>query len=163
ALDHIAAKLRTTPPERSFFYASGRSSNEAGFLLQLLARCYGTNHVNNCSYYCHQASGVGLRDSVGTATATVELDDLAKCDLLFLIGANAAPNHPRLMGQLMELRRRGGKVIVVNPLREAGLDNFRVPSNVRSLLFGSEIATDYLQPTIGGDIALFAGISKHLI
>ena len=58
-------------PGRSFFYASGRSSNEAGFLLQLFARLFGTNYVNNCSYYCHQASGVGLASSLGTGTATV--------------------------------------------------------------------------------------------
>ena len=47
-------------PNETFWYFSGRSSNEAGFLLQLFARMYGTNNVNNCSYYCHQASGVGL-------------------------------------------------------------------------------------------------------
>ena len=58
ALEKIAEKIQQTDPLRSFFYFSGRSSNEAGFLLQLFARLYGTNHVNNCSYYCHQASGV---------------------------------------------------------------------------------------------------------
>ncbi len=57
ALDKAATALRQCSPERSFFYASGRSSNEAGFVLQLLARLYGTNNVNNCSYYCHQAAG----------------------------------------------------------------------------------------------------------
>ncbi len=163
ALDRIARVLRETPPERAFFYSSGRSSNEAGFLMHLFARAYGTNHVNNCSYYCHQASGVGLKDSIGQGTATLELEDLAECDLLFLIGGNPASNHPRLMTQLMRLRRRGGKVVVVNPVREPGLVNFRVPSSLRSLLFGSEIASLYIQPAIGGDIALFAGIAKRLI
>ena len=53
--------------DETFWYFSGRSSNEAGFLLQLFARLYGTNNVNNCSYYCHQASGVGLTSAVGGA------------------------------------------------------------------------------------------------
>ncbi|NDH93645.1 MAG: histidine kinase, partial [Planctomycetia bacterium] len=53
AMERIADKLRQTQPAESFWYFSGRSSNEAGFLLQLFARLYGTNHVNNCSYYCH--------------------------------------------------------------------------------------------------------------
>lgn len=163
ALDVVAASLKRTDPQRAFFYASGRSSSEAGFLLQLVARAYGTNHVNNCSYYCHQASGAGLRDSIGSPTGTIDLEDLEKCDLFFLIGGNPASNHPRLMAMLMKLRRRGGKVIVVNPARETGLVNFRVPSNVKSMLFGDEIASLYLQPTIGGDIALFAGIAKRLI
>ena len=35
ALDRIAAKLKKTDPDEAFFYFSGRSSNEAGFLLQL--------------------------------------------------------------------------------------------------------------------------------
>jgi molybdopterin-dependent oxidoreductase alpha subunit len=163
AFERVADKLKSTSAARSFFYASGRSSNEAGFLLQLFARMYGTNNVNNCSYYCHQASGVGLNQSLGTGTATVELDDLDHADLVFLIGANPASNHPRFMRILMDVRRRGGQVIVVNPARERGLENFSVPSDMRSLLFGSEIASLYLQPHIGGDIALFKAIAKALL
>lgn len=163
AFDRVVDKLKSTSADRSFFYASGRSSNEAGFLLQLFARLYGTNNVNNCSYYCHQASGVGLSQSLGTSTATVELDDLDHADLIFLIGANPASNHPRFMRILMDVRRRGGQVIVVNPAIERGLENFSVPSDMRSLLFGSDIASLYLQPNIGGDIALFKGIAKALL
>ena len=163
ALDRVASRLEQTRPEEAFFYFSGRSSNEAGFLLQLMARLYGTNHVNNCSYYCHQASGVGLSSVTGSGTATVVLEDLDKCDLVFLIGANPASNHPRLMRPLMDLRRRGGKVIVVNPLREAGLVRFRVPSDVRSLLFGSQVSDLYVQPHAGGDAAFLAGVAKALI
>ena len=85
ALDRLAQKLKQTDPSRAFFYFSGRSSNEAGFLLQLFARIFGTNHINNCSYYCHQASGVGLSQSLGTGTATIQLEDLDHCDLLFLM------------------------------------------------------------------------------
>ncbi len=163
ALRRVAGALKATPPERAFFYVSGRSSTEAGFLLQLFARLYGTNHVSNCSYYCHQASGVGLSGSIGSGTATVVLEDLEHADLLFLIGGNPASNHPRLMRTLMKLRRRGGNVVVINPAREPGLVNFRVPSDVRSLLFGSEIASEYIQPHIGGDIALLSGIAKRAI
>ncbi|MBC8282658.1 MAG: FdhF/YdeP family oxidoreductase [Nitrospinae bacterium] len=162
AMDRIVQKIEITSPDKSFFYSSGRSSNEAGFLLQLFARQFGTNNVNNCSYYCHQASGVGLQQSLGTSTATVELDDLDHSDLIFLVGANPASNHPRFLRILMDLRRRGGQVVVVNPARERGLENFSVPSDLRSLLFGSDIASLYLQPKIGGDIALFTGIAKAL-
>jgi len=163
ALDRLAAKLRSSGPEHSFFYASGRSSNEAGFLLQLLARLFGTNYVNNCSYYCHQASGVGLTSSLGTSTATVQLEDVEKSDLYILIGGNPASNHPRLLRSLMTVRRRGGDVIVINPVREVGLVNFRVPSDPWSLLFGTQIASLYVQPHIGGDIALLAGVAKDLL
>src|SRR5262249_18242773 len=43
ACETIVAKLRITPPDETFWYFSGRSSNEAGFLLKLFARLYGTN------------------------------------------------------------------------------------------------------------------------
>lgn len=163
ALRRIADKLRSIARNECFFYCSGRSSNEAGFLLQLFSRLYGTNFVNNCSYYCHQASGVGLTAALGTGTATVTLADVEGADLFILIGGNPASNHPRLMRTLMHIRRRGGHVIVVNPVREVGLVNFSVPSDVRSLLFGSEIASLYVQPHIGGDIALLTGVAKFLL
>ena len=91
-------------PTRSFFYASGRSSNEAGFLLQLFARLYGTNYVNNCSYYCHQASGVGLRRPSAPAPRRSRSKIVEHADLFFLIGGNPASNHPRLMRTLMNIR-----------------------------------------------------------
>ncbi len=163
ALERIVATLQATAADRSFFYASGRSSNEAGFLLQLFARVFGTNNVNNCSFYCHQASGVGLKQSIGTGTATIQLDDLDHTDLIFLIGANPSSNHPRFMRTLMDIRRRGGKVIVINPARERGLEKFYVPSDVRSLLFGSPIASTYVQPHINGDLPLCTGIAKALL
>ncbi len=162
AFDAIVEKLLATSADETFWYFSGRSSNEAGFLLQLLARLYGTNNVNNCSYYCHQASGVGLQSSIGSGTATIVLEDLEKADTVFLIGGNPASNHPRLMTSLMKVRRRGGKVIVINPVRETGLVKFRIPSDLRSLLFGSKIATHYVQPHIGGDLALLWGLAKAL-
>lgn len=163
AVRKCADHLKASAPDECFFYASGRSSNEAGFLLQLFARLYGTNNVNNCSYYCHQASGVGLGGALGTGTATVVLEDLDRCDLVFLIGGNPASNHPRLLRKLMEVRRRGGSVVVINPIKETGLARFSVPSDTKSLIFGSTIASHYVQPHIGGDIALLLGIAKAII
>jgi len=162
AMSRCVIFLKQTLPREAFFYSSGRSSNEAAFLMQLFARLYGSNHVNNCSYYCHQASGVGLSSVIGTGTGTILLEDLERCDLVFLIGGNPASNHPRLMRQLVKLRRRGGTVVVVNPLRETGLVNFSVPSDLRSLLFGSEVASLYVQPHIGGDIAFLCGVGKRV-
>jgi molybdopterin-dependent oxidoreductase alpha subunit len=164
ALDHAAQKLRETDPRRSFFYSSGRSSNEAGFLFQLLARAYGTNNVNNCSYYCHQATSEGLATTIGKATASVELEDLTGADLIFVIGANPSSNHPRFIHMLKNCRERGGEVIVINPAKEPGLVKFAVPKSPSSMLKGgSEIASLYVQPRIGSDIALMKGIAKAVL
>jgi molybdopterin-dependent oxidoreductase alpha subunit len=163
AIAHAAANLRATDPSRSFFYSSGRSSNEAGFVFQLLARVFGTNNVNNCSYYCHQATSEGLGSTIGKGTATVELEDLTGADLIFVIGANPSSNHPRFIHMLKHCRDRGGDVIVINPAKEPGLVKFAVPKSPTSMLAGgTEIASDYLQPRIGSDIWLFKGLMKAI-
>ena len=164
AMAQAAARLKATDPSRSFFYSSGRSSNEAGFVFQLLARAFGTNNVNNCSYYCHQATSEGLATTIGKGTATVELADLTGADLIFVIGANPSSNHPRFIHMLKHCRDRGGDVIVINPAKEPGLVKFAVPRSARSMLTGgTEIASDYLQPRIGSDIALFKGLAKAIL
>ncbi|MGV3491729.1 MAG: FdhF/YdeP family oxidoreductase [Devosia sp.] len=164
AIAHAAANLKTTEPHRSFFYSSGRSSNEAGFVFQLLARAFGTNNVNNCSYYCHQATSEGLATTIGKGTATVELEDLTGADLIFVIGANPSSNHPRFIHMLKHCRDRGGDVIVINPAKEPGLVKFAVPKSPGSMLAGgTEIASDYLQPRIGTDLWLFKGLMKAIL
>lgn len=163
ALSRTAEAFKASKPEETFVYASGRASNEAAFLLGLVARAYGTANVHNCSFYCHQASGVALSQIYGSGTSSLVLEDLGKADLAFVIGANPASNHPRLITQLVELRKRGGTVIVVNPLKELGLVRFRVPSLPLSMLFGSKISDLYLQPKIGGDIALLKALLKGVL
>ncbi|MBM4416418.1 MAG: FdhF/YdeP family oxidoreductase [Chloroflexi bacterium] len=163
ALTRTAGALSATTPGRTFFYSSGRSSNEAAFLLQLVARAYGSPHIHNCSFYCHSASGVALNEVYGSGTASVTLDDLGQADLAIVAGANPASNHPRLITQLIALRKRGGVVIVVNPLRELGLERFRIPSDVRSLALGSTVSDLYLQPHIGGDVALAKALLKAVL
>ena len=162
ALKLLVDNWRSSSPDRSFFYTSGRSSIEAGFLIQLIARQWGTNNVNNCSYYCHQASGVGLGQSLGSGTSSINLDDLGRSDLVVLIGANPSSNHPRFMTHLVNLKNRGGKVIVINPFKELGLQKFKVPSNLSSMLFGSKIDDLYLQPHCGGDLAFFKAAAVYL-
>lgn len=164
ALAYAITRLAETNPQRSFFYSSGRSSNEAGFLFQLLARAYGTNNVNNCSYYCHQATSEGLATTIGKGTSSVELEDLTGADLIFVIGANPSSNHPRFIHMLKNCRERGGQVIVINPAKEPGLVKFAVPKSPSSMLKGgSEIASDYVQPRIGSDIALMKGLAKAVL
>ncbi|MBK7974960.1 MAG: FdhF/YdeP family oxidoreductase [Deltaproteobacteria bacterium] len=163
ALDRTAVAFRDAPRDEAFVYASGRSSNEAAFLLQLVARAYGTPNIHNCSFYCHAASGVALSQIMGSGTASVTLDDLEKADIAVVAGANPASNHPRLITELMKLRRRGGKVIVINPLKELGLLRFRVPSDPWSLVMGSTISDLYLMPHVGGDVAVAKALLKGVI
>lgn len=160
----IAEKAFTKIPERIASYSSGRSSNEAAFLLQLIMRTLGSNNLADCSDLCHAPSSFGLKQSLGTGTSVVSLESLKKADCIVLAGSNAAYNHPRLMNELIKLRDRGGKVIVINPMKEVGLVKFASPAFPRKSLFtGSDIASIYLQPIPGSDVALFMGIQKALL
>ncbi|MGD1865977.1 MAG: FdhF/YdeP family oxidoreductase [Phormidesmis sp.] len=153
------------PPERVASYSSGRSSNDAAFLLQLMMRLHGSNNLADCSDLCHRPSTTGLSNTFGTGTSTVSLESLQESDCIVLVGSNAPANHPRLMNELIKLRdERNGKVIVINPIREVGLVKYGSPAfPVKSLFTGSEIANLFLQPIPGSDLALFIGIQKSLI
>jgi molybdopterin-dependent oxidoreductase alpha subunit len=151
-------------PERIASYSSGRSSNEAAFLLQLFIRALGSNHLADCSDLCHAASTIALKQVFGSGTSMVSLEGLQHSDCMVLVGSNAPANHPRLMNELIKLRDRGGKVIVINPIEEVGLVKFASPAYpLTSLIHGSEISSLYLKPIPGSDTALFVGIQKALL
>jgi molybdopterin-dependent oxidoreductase alpha subunit len=160
----IATAAFQKSPERVASYSSGRGSNEAAFLLQLQLRTLGSNNLADCSDLCHAPSTVALKEMFGTNTSLVSLESLKQADCVVLAGSNCSYNHPRLMNELIKLRDKGGKVIVINPVMEIGLVKFGSPAfPIKSLIPGSDIASLYLQPIPGSDVALFVGIQKALI
>lgn len=165
AFERIGEVLRGLEPDQVEFYTSGRASNEAAWLFQLFAREYGTNNFPDCSNMCHEATSVGLPRSIGIGKGTVSLDDFDKTELVISIGHNPGTNHPRMMGTLHELARRGVPIIVLNPLRERALERFADPQSVIEMAtYGStDIASTYFQVKAGGDAAALKGIAKHLL
>ena len=166
ALAKIGTGLRELPhPDMAEFYTSGRASNEAAFLYQLFAREYGTNNFPDCSNMCHEATSVGLPESIGVGKGTVTLEDFDHCDALFCIGHNPGTNHPRMLTTLREVSKRGVPIIVFNPLRERGLERFTSPQHPVEMLTLSStpIASTYYQVKVGGDIALLKGMMKALV
>lgn len=153
---------RLDSPDRAEFYTSGRASNEAAYLYQLFVRIYGTNNFPDCSNMCHEASGVALRQAIGVGKGTVLLEDFEKADAIFVIGQNPGTNHPRMLGDLGRAARRGARVVVFNPIRERGLERFSDPQDKIEMLRGgsTDIASHYLQPQLGGDMAAVRGMAK---
>jgi molybdopterin-dependent oxidoreductase alpha subunit len=163
AFAEIGATLRSLDhPDQAEFYTSGRASNEAAYLYQLFARAYGTNNFPDCSNMCHEASGVALIEAIGIGKGTVLLEDFEKADAIFCVGQNPGTNHPRMLGDLRRAAERGAQVVVLNPVRERGLERFADPQNTVEMLRGASrpIASHYLQPRSGGDMAAFRGIAK---
>lgn len=166
AFGEIGALLNGMPdPNAVEFYTSGRASNEASFLYQIFAREYGSGNFPDCSNMCHEPTSVGLPQSIGIGKGTVSLDDFDHCELIISIGHNPATNHPRMMGTLWQASGRGVPIIVLNPLRERGLERFTDPQDPAEMLTGASrrIASTYLQVRSGGDVAALKGIMKALL
>lgn len=152
-------------PNQAEFYTSGRASNEAAFLYQTFVRLYGTNNFPDCSNMCHEASGVALTQAIGIGKGTIFLEDFDHCDLVFCVGQNPGTNHPRMLASLREVVARGADVVAINPLKEKGLTRFADPQNKLEMIRGSSAATSthYLRPRLGGDMAIFRGMSKVVL
>ena len=146
------------------FYTSGRTSNEAAFLYQLMVRSFGTNNLPDCSNMCHESSGAALNESIGIGKGSVTVEDVTKADLIVIAGQNPGTNHPRMLSVLEKAKANGAKIIAVNPLPEAGLIRFKDPQKVHGVIgHGIPIADEFVQIRLGGDMALFAGLGRLLL
>ena len=151
-------------PDQAIFYTSGRTSNEAAFLWQLLARRFGTNNLPDCSNMCHESSGVALTESIGIGKGTVTLEDFNSADLIIVVGQNPGTNHPRMLTALRDARKKGASIISINPLTETGMKRFKHPQNpIEMFGLGSSIADKHLSIKINSDQALFRAFSKSII
>ena len=165
AFADIGARLKSYDPKSVVFYASGRASLETSYMYQLLARLYGNNNLPDSSNMCHETTSVALPQSIGTAVGTVLLDDFARTDCIFSFGQNVGVNSPRLLHQLQELREREAPIVVFNPLRERGWEEFVNPQRPGQMLTNAPtaIATQYCQVRAGRDIAAMMGIAKAVL
>lgn len=156
AFNLIGEHLKTLQsPDEAVFYTSGRTSNEAAFMYQLLARQLGTNNLPDCSNMCHESSGKGLSQTVGIGKGSVTLEDLHQSELIVVVGQNPGTNHPRMLTALAKCKKNGGQVVSINPIPEAGLECFIDPQSVGNVLKGgTSLADQHLQVRINGDVAL---------
>ncbi|MFE0640310.1 FdhF/YdeP family oxidoreductase [Streptomyces sp. NPDC058877] len=160
----LAEELRALDsPDEALFYTSGRTSNEAAFLLQLFAREFGTNNLPDCSNMCHESSGSALTETIGVGKGSVSLEDLHRADLIIVAGQNPGTNHPRMLSALEKAKASGARIISVNPLPEAGLERFKNPQTPQGMLRGAALTDLFLQIRIGGDQALFRLLNKLVL
>ncbi|WP_166980094.1 FdhF/YdeP family oxidoreductase [Paramicrobacterium fandaimingii] len=151
-------------PNDAAFYTSGRTANETAFLYQLFVRSFGTNNLPDCSNMCHESTGTAMSDTVGVGKATVRYDDFEKADLVIVMGQNPGTNHPRMLTALEDAKKNGASIVAVNPLPEAGLKRYKNPQTVRGLVGrGTDLADQYLQVKLAGDMALLQALSKRVL
>ncbi|TWD74808.1 molybdopterin-dependent oxidoreductase alpha subunit [Kribbella amoyensis] len=163
---HVVARhLRALDtPDDAVFYTSGRTSNEAAFLYQLLVRAYGTNNLPDCSNMCHESSGTALTRVIGSGKGAVTLEMLEEAELIVVVGQNPGTNAPRMLSHLEIAKKNGADLVSVNPLPEPGMMNFKNPQRPSGWVGkGTELADQHLQIRIGGDQALFLAVGHLLL
>ncbi|WP_156462782.1 FdhF/YdeP family oxidoreductase [Rhizobium sp. Leaf262] len=165
AFADIGQHLKSYDPASVVFYASGRASLETSYMYQLLARLYGNNNLPDSSNMCHETTSVALPESIGTPVGTVLLEDYDHTDCILSFGQNVGTNAPRLLHSLQEVRQRDVPVVVFNPLKERGWQEFVNPQSPGQMLTNkaTQIATQYHQVSAGGDIAVMMGMAKLLL
>ena len=165
ALQRIASSIESMDsPERGVYYSSGRTSNEAAFLYQALVRALGTNNLPDCSNMCHDSSGKAMTQTIGIGKGTVHLEDFNQSDLILVIGQNPGTNHPRMLTALRDAKKRGAKIISINPLLETGMKRFKHPQDyLTGDIKSTQLADLHVPVRIGGDAALLKGVMKELL
>ncbi|MFM7064509.1 MAG: molybdopterin-dependent oxidoreductase, partial [Actinomycetes bacterium] len=95
-------------------------------------------------------------------TSTCSLQDVVESDLVVLWGTNPANNQPVFMKYVEQAKRRGAKVVVVNPYLEPGLERYWIPSRPESALFGTTVCDLHVPVRPGGDLALANAVVAEL-
>ena len=163
ALDLVAERARRAGPRRIAFYLTSRGiTNEVYYVAQKVARFLGTNNVDNSARICHAPSTVALKAALGATASTCSYKDWIGSDLIVFFGSDAPNNQPVTTKYLYYAKKRGAKILVVNPFREPGLDRYWIPSVLESAVFGTKLADAFFHIHTGGDRAFINGVLKAL-
>ncbi|MBL8521624.1 MAG: formate dehydrogenase subunit alpha [Betaproteobacteria bacterium] len=99
-------------------FGSAKGSNEEAYLFQKLVRTgFRTNNVDHCTRLCHASSVAALLEGVGSGAVSNQVSDVAKAEVIFLIGANPTSNHPVAATWIKNAAKRGAKLVVLDPRR----------------------------------------------
>lgn len=144
ALDRIVTGIRAVQanhgPNAVAVFGGGGLTNEKAYTLGKFARMVlRTRHIDYNGRFCmSSAAAAGMRAFGVDRGLPFPLADLGTADTLLLVGANPAETMPPLVRWLTAQRRRGGRLIVVDP---------RVTATARQ-------ADLHLQPLPGTDLAV---------
>ncbi|MET7437866.1 formate dehydrogenase [Streptomyces sp. NPDC005496] len=121
--------------------------NEENYLIKKLLTGLGVVQVENQARVCHSSTVAGLGTSFGRGGATTFMQDLQHSDCIVIQGSNFAEAHPVGFQWVMEAKKRGARVIHVDPryTRTSALADLHVP--IRA----------------GTDIAFLGGIINHVL
>ena len=118
AYERIVDATRRLSPEEVFLNASGKVTNEDGYVTGKFARvALETSNIDACcTRLCHVATVEALRDCFGNGATPHKMDDVANCDVILIVGSNPASNYPVLFHRLVDAKKRGTRIASVQVL-----------------------------------------------
>jgi len=160
AYSHVVDELERVRdeygPDAMGFFGSSKTMNEENYLIQKLARRYGTNNVDNCTRMCHASTVWALRTSLGAGAMTNSMADLEEAaDVFWIQGANPGEQHPIANSQYFrQAVLEGATVIQVDPHANKTTRSFQIDETDRHM---------HLQPKPGTDIPLLNVVIKTIL
>jgi assimilatory nitrate reductase catalytic subunit len=153
ALDTVAHRLRSTAeafgPDSIAFYLSGQLLTEDYYVANKLMKGFlGSANVDTNSRLCMSSAVAAYKRAFGEDIVPCSYEDLEHCDLLVMVGSNAAWTHPVLYQRIVASKARNPdkKIVVVDTRETATCD----------------IADLHLQIKPGSDAFLFVGLLQYL-
>jgi formate dehydrogenase major subunit len=114
----LAAIRDTHGPRALAGFGSAKGSNEEAYLFQKLVRTgFGSNNVDHCTRLCHASSVAALLEGIGSGAVSNPVKDVMQAEVVFLIGANPAVNHPVAATWIKNAVRQGTRLVVCDPRR----------------------------------------------
>jgi len=143
-VDEMASIRERHGPDGMGFFGSSKTFNEENYLLQKLARRYGTNQIDNCTRMCHASTVWALRTSLGMGAMTNSMADLEEsADVLWIQGANPGEQHPIANSQYFrQAVLEGATVIQVDPHANKTTESFDIEGTERHMHLQLEPGTD---------------------
>jgi len=131
-------------PDAMGFFGSSKTMNEENYLLQKLARRYGTNNVDNCTRMCHASTVWALRTSLGAGAMTNSMADLREAaDVFWIQGANPGEQHPIANSvYFRQAVNEGATVIQVDPHANKTTKSFQIDETDRHMRLQLEPGAD---------------------
>ncbi|MCH9814449.1 MAG: molybdopterin oxidoreductase family protein [Epsilonproteobacteria bacterium] len=115
-LDLIVNKIKKSDPQKIGIYLSGQLLTEDYYVANKLGKGFiGTNNVDTNSRMCMASAVVGYEKALGLDYVPVRMEDLNRCNLLIIIGANPAEAHVVFSNRIKQAKKSGMKVVVIDP------------------------------------------------
>jgi formate dehydrogenase major subunit len=112
-------------------YGGCQNTLEEVYLMSKLIRFLGSNNVDSCARICHEPSATALKEVVGIGASGTSVEEIPNAKVLVIAGEQITESHPVLTEYLMEAKKHGTKIIVIDPrfTKTAKLADLYIPVN----------------------------------